>query len=270
MCHLSVIRWLLTVGSLVGVLGFSGEVLSAETLRACVNQETKGTPTGTLGNFLMAQVSRQLPEIQIEYTLLPWARCLKQVERGDFDMVLTGSHSAERAKSMAFPVKADGNPDPSKRMFNLGFAVIRRTGTKVVWDGERFVGLEGQVGAQTGYSVVDFLRAKQVDVDPSSPHVANALLKLVAGRIGAVVVNPFAMTGELREPEFAGKLELLGEPLIQKKPYFLILSNPLVAARPELAARLWKAVEQARNSTEFGALYAKQVEIPQAEFRLKP
>jgi polar amino acid transport system substrate-binding protein len=42
-------------------------------------------------------------------------------------------------------------------------------------------------------------------------------------------------------------------PLIEK-PYYLMLSNALVKARPELAEQIWKQVEEVRNSKEYGKM----------------
>lgn len=48
----------------------------------------------------------------------------------------------------------------------------------------------------------------------------------------------------------AEKLEVLPLPLIEKS-YYLMLSRALVAAKPQLATRIWKAVEDARNSARY-------------------
>lgn len=261
--RLALLGWVLLLA-----LPFSAS--AAETLRVCVNQETRGTATGEMATHLMTQVARQLPELQIEFTPLPWARCLKMAERGDFDAVLAGSHSPERAKVLSYPYKHDGSLDTSKRMFNLGFALIRRVESKLTWDGERFRHLDGPVGAQHGYSIVEYLRSQNVEVDEGSPTVLGGMRKLIARRIAGMVVNPFNFDAQLQEPEFAGKLELVADPLIQKKPYFLVLSNQFTTDRPDMPARLWKAIELARNSQDFANLYAKYLGQSQASLRLRP
>ena len=256
--------------TVIPVLGWAAPAYSGDVVRVCANQETTGTPTGELAAQLMTPVGRQLPELQFEDTPLPWMRCLKMAERGDFDAVLAGSYSADRAKMLAYPQKADGTVDASKRMFNLGFALIRRVGSKVTWNGSQFNHLDAPVGAQLGYSIVEYLRAQQVEVDVGSPTVISGLRKLNAGRIATMVVNPFNFEALLREPEFEGKLEMVADPLIQNKPYYLILSNAFVVAHPELAPRLWKAVETARHSAEVGSLYAKYLGQTPSGLRLKP
>jgi polar amino acid transport system substrate-binding protein len=243
---------------------------AGDVVRVCTNQETRGTPTGEIAAQLMANTARQLPDLQFEYTPLPWTRCLKMADRGDFDAVLAGSYSPERAKGLAYPYRADGTVDASKRMFNLGFALIRRVGSKVTWNGTKFDHLDAPVGAQLGYSIVEYLRSQQVEVDEGSPTVVSGLRKLNAGRISALVVNPFNFEAQLHDPEFAGKLEMIADPLIQSKPYFLVLANTYASAHPTVGSRLWKAVETARNSSEISNLYTKYLGQTQSGLRLKP
>jgi polar amino acid transport system substrate-binding protein len=263
-------RWRWLASATLVALGYAAQARAVEVVRVCTNQETIGAPTGELASQLMAHVARQLPELRFEYTPLPWSRCLKMAERGDFDAVLAGSYSSDRAKSLAYPQKADGSVDASKRMFNLGFAVIRRVGSKVTWTGNQFSHLDAPVGAQLGYSIVEYLRSQQVEVDVGSSTVISGLRKLNAGRISAMVVNPFNFDALLHEPEFAGKLEMVVDPLIQNKPYYLILGNAFVAAHPEQPPKIWKAVEGARQTAEVGNLYAKYLGQTQSGLRLKP
>ena len=76
--------------------------------------------------------------------------------------------------------------------------------------------------------------------------------KLIAGRLAAAALGGSDAAGIMRGP-LAAQLEMLPAPLIEK-PYFLILSHALVAARPQLAERIWRGVEQARNSAEYRRL----------------
>lgn len=239
-------------------------------VRVCLNQEMHGRPTGVMSNQLLALVGRQMPELQFEFTPLPWARCLKMAELGQFDAVLAGSFTPERGKSLAYPLRTDGTLDVGKRMFNLGFVLIRRTGSKVNWNGERFANLDGPLGAQSGYSVAEYLREQKIEVDDGNPTVQGGLRKLLARRISGMIINPFNFEAQLQDPEFNGKLEIVAGPLIQKKPYFLILSNQFHTSHTKIAAKLWKTIETNRNSNEFARLYSKQLEELQAGLKLNP
>jgi polar amino acid transport system substrate-binding protein len=252
------------------ILAYSSST-NAMNIQVCLNQEMQSTPTGVLSKQLMALVTRQLPDIQFEFIPLPWARCLKMAEDGKFEAILTGSYTPERDKSLAYPQKADGSLDASKRMFNLGFVLIRRTGSKVNWDGKHFSNLDGPLGAQFGYSIVEYLRKQQnVEVDDGSHTLQAGLKKLLSRRTSGFIVNPFNFERQQWDPEFNGKLEVVTGHMIQKKPYFLILSNQFYANHTDLAVKLWKAIEKSRNSSEFDRLYTKQLDELQTGLNITP
>ncbi|UUZ53556.1 hypothetical protein LP419_33220 [Massilia sp. H-1] len=76
--------------------------------------------------------------------------------------------------------------------------------------------------------------------------------KLLTGRLaGAAVFDSEAAT--LMAGPLAPQLEMVPVPLLEK-PYFLMLSHRLVKAEPDLAERIWKAVEEVRNSRDYGKL----------------
>ncbi len=259
------LRLVFVVALLLGLPGAG----AAQDLRICVNEEMARNDTGRIAEELMAGVRRSLPSLRAQTTPLPWPRCLKLAELGEFDAVLVGSHSPERAKTLAYPLRADGSLDASKRMFNLGFVLVRRTGTPVSWNGERFLNLDGPIGVQRGYSVIEFLRERQLAFDDGITAVQIGLQKLLLGRVAGLLVNPFNLELDELPSELKGKIEVAG-PLIQAKPYFLILSRAYAQANPEFARRLWAAVEQARGTPEFKRSYARRLDGLQDGLNLSP
>ena len=98
----------------------------------------------------------------------------------------------------------------------------------------------------------EFLRSQRVAVDEGSQRASELAQKLLAGRLaGAAVGGGDAMV--LMHSTLSPQLELVNTPLIEK-PYYLILSHALVDANPQLAARIWKAVEEVRNSPGYRKL----------------
>lgn len=243
---------------------------AGETVRVCTNQESTGTTTMRLAMHLMTQVRMQFPAIIFEYTALPWKRCLFKAEQGEFDAVLTASFLPERAKRLVYPHNADGSLNANKRMFNLGMAMIRRAGSSVTWDGEQFVNLDGPAGVQLGYSIGEYLRTHHVEVDDGSPTVVSGLRKLSVGRIGVFVFNPFNLDAEINDASYASRLELVTNPLVQKKPYFLIFSNQYNTAQPDMPPKIWGALELARNTGTFKTLYTQQMGPALKNLDLRP
>lgn len=265
------LRGLLLAGLavLVTLLVLAAPARAERQLRLCLNQEMDRNDSGKLAYALMAQVGRQLPGLRLSFTPLPWARCLRMAEQGEFDGVLAGSFSAERARSLHYPLKPDGTPDASLRMFNLGFVLMRRSGHPIEWDGERFLHADGPIGVQRGYSVAEFLRERKIPVDDGNLTVQGTLNKLIHGRVAGALVNPFNADMDTARLEGAERLEMVG-PLIQKKPYFLIFSRQLGEDQPALCQEIWRAVEQARGSAEFRRLYELQLAQARSGLVLSP
>ena len=59
-----------------------------------------------------------------------------------------------------------------------------------------------------------------------------------------------ALLIRLMRGPLGARLDMLPVPLIEK-PYYLVLSRAFVAKQPQLAARLWDAIEQGRTSPAY-------------------
>ena len=201
-------------------------------------------------NFeLLKRVESKLG-IKFDYELLPWKRCLAKLKANEVDGAFTVSFSDKRREYGAFPGGAF--PDEKKRMHTARYFLVRSKGSNIDWDGNKFSRVDGKIAFQLGYSVGDMLRAQQVDVDETGDSLNNVGRKVLAGRVaGAAVMDSDA--AQLMRGPLAGKLEVVEVPLTQK-PYYLMLSNALVKSQPDLAARIWKSIEDVRESKEYGKL----------------
>lgn len=201
-------------------------------------------------NFELLERVEQELNLSFDYQNLPWKRCLAKLQANQVDGVFTVSFSQERRSFGVFPGHA--KPDEKKRMHVARYFLVRKKGSPVDWDGKQFHGLDGKIAFQLGYSVGDLLRAVKVPVDETadSPHSVGR--KVIAGHVaGAAMID--SDTAALMRGPLGPKLEVAERPLVEK-PYYLMLSNALVKARPQLAERIWKQVEQVRNSKEYGKM----------------
>ena len=201
-------------------------------------------------NFDMLDRVAEKTNLRFDYQSMPWKRCLEQLKDNQVGGAFAVSFSRDRLKVGAYP--GGTNPDASKRMHVDRYVLVRRKGARVHWDGKSFTGVNGAIGIQLGYSVGDFLRSHNVQVDEGSQRASELAQKLVAGRLNAAAMGGGDAAAMMRGP-LAAKLELLPIPLIEK-PYFLILSQALVQSNPELANRIWKAIEEVRNSPAYRKL----------------
>jgi polar amino acid transport system substrate-binding protein len=235
------------------LLVLSLPVAARETVTLCYEaQDVRPWRTEKGGglNFELLKMVGERLDIHFDFQSIPWKRCLAQLKANAVDGAFAVSYKPDRRELGEYP--GGDTPDASKRMHTDTYVVLRRKGSKVEWDGKRFSKLEGAVGFQLGYSVGDVLRAQNLQVDEGSQRADELARKLVAGRLGAAAMGGSDAAGLMRGP-LAAQLEQLPVPIIEK-PYFLILSHALVASRPELAASIWNAVEQARNSAAYRKL----------------
>ncbi|MCW1938096.1 hypothetical protein OMD46_20380 [Pseudomonas sp. MDMC_285] len=100
-------------------------------------------------------------------------------------------------------------------------------------------------------SIRDLLLAHGLEVDESSRDPLALLQMLVHGRVEAVALQ--TMRGDFvlqANPQLAQRVEKLPQ-LLEEKPYYLMLSNALLARDPDLAERIWAEVQRQRESSAY-------------------
>lgn len=235
------------------LLVLSSPATAGETVTLCYeSQDVRPwrTEKGDGLNFALLKIVGQRLDIQFDFQSIPWKRCLAQLKANTVDGAFAVSYKQDRRELGEYP--GGDQPDASKRMHTDTYVVLRRKGSKVGWDGKHFSNLDGAIGFQLGYSVGEVLRAQNLEVDEGSQRADELARKLIAGRLAAAAMGGSDAANLMQGP-LGAQLEQLPIPIIEK-PYFLILSHALVATRPQLAARIWSAIEEARNS----AAYKKQ------------
>jgi hypothetical protein len=111
--------------------------------------------------------------------------------------------------------------------------------------------VDGNVGAQSGFSVVDQLKGLGVKVDDAARSADDNLKKLVAGRFGALALQ--TEEGDISiesNPEFKGKVERIKTVLVEK-PYFLIFSKQFTSKNAAYVQEVWDSIGKVRESAEY-------------------
>lgn len=248
--------WLLGAGS---VLAAPAQQQRAQPLRICANVSLGKPEGGAMPYFVMQRALEQLPGLRVEYTPLPWNRCLEEAGAGRYDAVLSASFTTARAYHLQYPLDAAGNPDPERRMFLLGYALLRRKSAAVAWDGQRFSGSSAKpgqaIGAERGYSVVEFAREHGAVVEDRYPRVESLLESLRLGRLAGVLVNQDFAAQLLRDTAWWDCCEL-GGPGLDTKAYYLPVSRELAKREPQLVETLWAALQRVRQTPEFARQFS--------------
>lgn len=234
--------------------------VSAQSLTFCHEDQDSYPWVMTDGSGLNLVLLEQVADaliLDVKRVAVPWKRCLNGLAQGVYDGAFAASFKAERLSLGRYPQDVDGRLDERKRLHTSTYALYRRKGSAVSWNGEQFRQLTGRVGSLSGFSIVEMLRRHGVEVDETSRDPLALLQMLKHQRIEAAALQSLRADFILQtQPELAAQLEKVVLPL-EEKAYYLMLSNGLVAAQPELAARLWDEIERQRES----AAYQQQVQV---------
>ena len=227
---------------------------SAEALTLCYEDKNSYPWVMADGRGLNLQLLRLVADalpVQFSFVAVPWKRCLSGLAQGTYDGAFASSFKEERLLLGRYPQDADGRLDERKRLHTSIYALYRRKDSLVSWDGEEFRQLHGRVGALSGFSVADFIRAQGAEVDETSRDPLALLQMLSLKRIEAAALQSLRGDFVLQSnPELAALLEKVKLPL-EEKAYYLMLSNAYVADNPAYAARIWDEIERQRESVTY-------------------
>ena len=94
---------------------------------------------------------------------------------------------------------------------------------------------------------------KNIETVEDSAKTSVALINNVfKGNLDAAAMLVFQADNTIKSnKEFSNVIKL--DPPLEKKSYFLILSHKLVKEDPELAKKIWKSLEEVRESNEYKA-----------------
>jgi polar amino acid transport system substrate-binding protein len=233
--------------------GASTPLLAADKLTLCYENKIvlpwRSTQQEGLNFELFKRVESRL-DINFDYELLPWKRCLAKLKSNEVDGAFSVSFSDERRQFGVFP--GVDHADAKKRLHFARYFLVRKKGSQIDWDGKQFQHVDGKIAFQLGYSVGDLLHQLKMEVDETSDSPYNVGRKVVAGRVAGAAMIDSDVTALMRGP-LAPELDVVTTPLVEK-PYFLMLSNALVKSRPALAEHIWKSIEEVRNGREYGKL----------------
>ncbi|WP_342120754.1 substrate-binding periplasmic protein [Pseudoduganella sp. OTU4001] len=190
--------------------------------------------------------------VRVQFHRAPYLRCLAEVRSGQADGYPSTAWAIDGAEAYAFPGHP-GPPDPARATVTTRMMVYRRTGAAVQWDGKAFGSLALPVlHDRSGLLVAQRLKALGVKADNSAKNAEANLSKLVAGRGDAVVSFEVAATPLLRQPRFAGKVEVLPTPFFVET-YYLGINHAVYARFRDKVEAMWQAIARLRPSAEYAA-----------------
>ncbi len=180
---------------------------------------------------------------------IPWKRCLNELEKGKADGLFTASYKEKRKQFGIYPEK-NGQVDPSKRFTASSYAFYKLKSTTLNFAGKDYSTFTGKVGGPLGYSIVDDLKKKGLQMEESASTEID-FKKLVATRLQAVAA--LELTGDYyltTNNSFSAKIEKMN-PLIVEKPYYFMVSHQFYAKDPGLAEKIFDAIVEIREDPNY-------------------
>jgi polar amino acid transport system substrate-binding protein len=199
--------------------------------------------------ILMKEIELQLG-LPIKLVARPWKECMEDVKSGAVDGAINASYSKERAEFAAFPLKMDGEPDASKRMYRATYALYRQKGGSIDFDGHKINGLTGSIGAQTGFSIIAQLKQLGVKVDDSMTKADDLLKQVASGKLQGAALQTTEADDSLRDTDLKGKIERVSTPLVEK-PYYTVFNKAFELKYRPSVREVWRLQGKVRDSAEF-------------------
>lgn len=197
---------------------------------------------------LLSLVSQKI-NIPVEFISLPWKRCLLHLQNAKVHGAIGASFKAERLNMGRYPVTAKGNLDANRRIHTSSYSLYIPKQSKLGWNGETFINLDGPITIQSGFSIGDLIRKLGVQtVEFTNPK--DNLKIVIEGRAAGAAMHTDRVDLILKNnPDLDANIKKYKVP-IQTKPYYLMLSFELARNHPELTETIWNTLADVRESEE--------------------
>jgi polar amino acid transport system substrate-binding protein len=188
-------------------------------------------------------------KIGIRMTLarLSYSEIMTMVSTGDtkgYDGYIAAYYTADRDRVGAFPMK-DGMPDYSKSLYIDRYYFYKNKKSPVKWNGVYLTDIKMGITAAAHKSILEELKLHGYKYKDAFHQ--EALTEVAKGSSDVALCNVECADYYLaKHPEIAKNIEKL-KPEFTARPFFIAFSEDFEKKNPELAKRIWLAVEQMRG-----------------------
>lgn len=222
--------------------------LQAEPLRVCtvfwpphvVFAADRYTVAGTHTDL----VTRAMRQAGLELTIdaVTWERCLRDLADGYYAAAYAASYREERVFYAVYP---------REPVDVVRYVIVVRRGEGAGWNARRdYAALPQPIASPRAWAMTDELRMHSgLRVDDSSMQNDQDVRKLLAGRVGSVVLESRSAESLLAAFDRDRRLEILAEPLQGDRRYFMIFSRKALgdAGAVQMAERFSRAMADIRS-----------------------
>lgn len=202
----------------------------------------------------MLSIEKKL-NIKFNFERDPWSRQKRKMQYNQIDMIFLASFKESRKQWGVYPIRQNGAVDESKKIIESAYVIYKLKESKLDWDGVKFLNLSGQITTQKGYSIVSFLKERNVDVVENRSNTD--LEKLLAKRVEGVARHDTTFDHYFKlNPHIAKKIVKLTIPL-KSKAYYLVSSHKFYDSNSILVNQIWDELKNMDTSDKFKTIRNK-------------
>ncbi len=230
---------------------FSLNTQGQDVISICYEEQTfkpfifgKGEHRGLLVD--LTREAALAVNLQVEYTRLPWKRCVAQFYNGSIDAVFGMIWSEARDSKATFPKALDGSLDSQRHIWTSIYSVFVKKDTDLVWNGLEFKNLRYGVSAPSGYIAYDKLI--ELEAIPDMNIVAAQGFRLVSqGRLDGYVFEQLAGEQLAKKLNLSDEITVLPIPFLSTN-WYVPVSNEFYQHHADKAEQFWTEIKTLRET----------------------
>lgn len=193
----------------------------------------------------MAMLAAQELEMQINFLVLPWKRCIEYVRQGKADGMFAAVWKSEREAWGRYP-KDNDVIDKTKRLWSVDYYVYTYPESGLEWDGTSFSGVRSGIDAPLGYVTYDKLNTLGVLSEHNNlPDKGFQLLSLK--RLDGYVLEKLTADNLINRQKLTDQVSVLPSAFHSDELY-LPFSYQWFDANPMQAGLFWDALARIREN----------------------
>ncbi len=187
-------------------------------------------------------------DYQFKFTPLPWKRCLAKTKTGKYNALISASYKPERAEYLHYPADASTAAKSEWRITQVEYVVVSNIDDPYEYNGN-LSSLPHPVRAPLGYSIVDDLKKKEIEVATTYTSIDNCEL-LIKSKQG-VVITPLQNARRFnKNPLFQNKLKIHDIP-VASKSYYFVFSKKNPGLPKSTFEKIWREIKRLRENKQF-------------------
>ena len=211
---------------------------------------TFGTKSNYKGQGALVDLLKSFEKeigVKFSFRVLPWKRCLRMLKQNKLDAVFNASFKKERTKIGVYPI-LNGEVNTSRGTHSSNYVLYTKKKSNLKWSGKKFIGLNGLIGAERGFSIVSDLKKVGADVKEVGD-ATKGLIMTQKNRLQGFVTleSPGDFAFKNLDKKYKKDLTKFSLP-VKSKRYYIIFSHKFANSQKATLEKIWKSIEKSNQN----------------------